>query len=727
MYRYVMAIAAVVALWSTAPAWAGPPGGGADLDAATLEAERARGAIEARGSWADPERSPDAAQLDAGFQAAVDAYGDVIEGWPGTDAEASARLELSGLYAWRRLLPEARAQAEAVVLAFPDTLHAQRALLTVAIVEADNAHDRDAAIAALQRVPKVRTAATIAALPDRAEAGEARDAATSEGAAATAASLDLHALAAAMVIEIEDGRLAEETAAQETLDEDRRIEKKREDMAKRVFVPLPPYRPDPFLQRFGRYLVGVGLLLLIVVFFVRPMPPEHRTEALQGKPAMGCGLFLVIVFVLICLPHCKDRGPDPDEVAEPEETPEPAHAAIGITKAKIIHHQPSGDVEVDLGHAQDWLPVDFVLEWTDPARHRRGDGHRVTVHWDFGDGSTATGESVSHAYATGSAGVRTVTARVECVLNGDAVHATAPALTVHVLTGIKITQIGAEAPPTHHRMSFNDAVQLKGEALPASLPADCDDLIDWHLQFETKWRLERNDADPSLSLPTADWPRHNFGWGRSPLYATIDYSSAISGMDQDGELVHAAGAFLSNTPQVTKFYSATTDENPTADPNWFYYYRDYEGGRDYVYDSTLSTSQTTRAAPGTTRIANNAYTGGNYLTHTTGAALTVNGWSSSFRFLRYFMGVVPHERQHGSGEQSPAGGTTDTDSDWLTNPFETGTSNTNPADADSARGAGAPAFTDDEFYAGGPVEKAGIDAETGRADWAHPGTNWTTP
>jgi hypothetical protein len=61
-----------------------------------------------------------------------------------------------------------------------------------------------------------------------------------------------------------------------------------------------------------------------------------------------------------------------------------------------------------------------------------------------------------------------------------------------------------------------------------------------------------------------------------------------------------------------------------------------------------------------------------------------------------------------------------------TNDFETNTSKTDPDDADSAAGGGI-TFNDDEIYAGGPVEQAGINGADTAKDWANPGTNSKQP
>lgn len=53
------------------------------------------------------------------------------------------------------------------------------------------------------------------------------------------------------------------------------------------------------------------------------------------------------------------------------------------------------------------------------------------------------------------------------------------------------------------------------------------------------------------------------------------------------------------------------------------------------------------------------------------------------------------------------------------------TSNTNPNSAISASlgVAGVPGFTDDEIYAGGPIEENALKAADTSKDWASPGNN----
>lgn len=67
----------------------------------------------------------------------------------------------------------------------------------------------------------------------------------------------------------------------------------------------------------------------------------------------------------------------------------------------------------------------------------------------------------------------------------------------------------------------------------------------------------------------------------------------------------------------------------------------------------------------------------------------------------------------------------DTDFDCLANDFETTISNTDPDNALSASKFVVPliGITDDEIYAGGPVEENGIKSADTSNDWANPGTN----
>jgi len=164
------------------------------------------------------------------------------------------------------------------------------------------------------------------------------------------------------------------------------------------------------------------------------------------------------------------------------------------------------------------------------------------------------------------------------------------------------------------------------------------------------------------------------------------------------------------------FYMGQEKNHPGGDPthpNWFHYYKQNEGGGAYGYEPVAATRSHSIHAGGSDaniKIADEAYLGDSYITTTIVAGkLKATGWSGTNKYYANFIGVLSHERQHEHGEV-PAGGAADPDMHWLSTAFETGTSNTDPASSTSASaGVGAVAgFTDDEVYAGGPVEEQGI-------------------
>jgi hypothetical protein len=181
---------------------------------------------------------------------------------------------------------------------------------------------------------------------------------------------------------------------------------------------------------------------------------------------------------------------------------------------------------------------------------------------------------------------------------------------------------------------------------------------------------------------------------------------------------------------IKVFYTATATNHPggtATDPNWFYYYMQNAGGGAYTYDISLSTSQSGSGyGEGTIRIADNAYAGGTYLqTSIVSGQLTYTGQSPTFQYYAHFIGVLEHERQHANNQLQVPGPPSDPDSDLMTSSYETATSSTDPLDQCSAVGYSAcTPFTDQEVYAGGPIEEAAILGADTTNDWASPGTNW---
>lgn len=175
------------------------------------------------------------------------------------------------------------------------------------------------------------------------------------------------------------------------------------------------------------------------------------------------------------------------------------------------------------------------------------------------------------------------------------------------------------------------------------------------------------------------------------------------------------------------FYTATASNHPGGgtDPNWFYYYKNQEGGSDYSYDGSLSTSESTPGSTNSIKIANNAYTGGSYIiTSITGGKRRASGTSGTIKYWKYFSGVIPHERFHVSNGAGH-GPTLDPDADDLVTTVETATVKSDPADKYSIdNGVFGRKVWDDECWAGGPIEKAGIDSADITVDWAAPGSQW---
>jgi len=178
------------------------------------------------------------------------------------------------------------------------------------------------------------------------------------------------------------------------------------------------------------------------------------------------------------------------------------------------------------------------------------------------------------------------------------------------------------------------------------------------------------------------------------------------------------------------FYMGQEKNHPGGDPshpNWFHYYRLNEGGTTYGYEPVAATRSHSISAggDGSILIADEAYVGDSFITTAIiNGKLKATGWSGTTKYYANFIGVLNHERQHANGEVAQ-GGPTDPDSDWLSTDLENNTSHTEPANPTSASDgvAGVAGFTDDEVYAGGPVEELAIQNADTSQDWANPGTN----
>ena len=124
----------------------------------------------------------------------------------------------------------------------------------------------------------------------------------------------------------------------------------------------------------------------------------------------------------------------------------PAYATITITKVAIKDKTNGGEVAEGLADAL--LSVSFVSAATTDC-----EDPTLTYTWRFGDGTTATGQNVSHTYGAGGAGNRKVWVEVIDNCGGSV---TSVSLTVSAIAAIQVTQIGdIAAPAANGRLCFD--------------------------------------------------------------------------------------------------------------------------------------------------------------------------------------------------------------------------------------------------------------------------------
>jgi hypothetical protein len=393
-----------------------------------------------------------------------------------------------------------------------------------------------------------------------------------------------------------------------------------------------------------------------------------------------------------------------------------ATGTITITKAVMVE-KDAPNAEVTFGYADADLSVDFRGEadcnCCDP---------NLTFTWNFGDGTSANGASVSHVYGTAGAGDHAPWLSVTCTCGASNISGE---LFVAAIDDIRVDRIGdIENPTDNGRLCFNTELRVAGTALPVGVSGS--DKIDWSAQVGLQDHIDQpNTADGNLpSLADADWPTWNGAWGADTLYISID-GPHVAGQENELKLTGAV-SFITNPKSIKKFYNATSSENPTDPCNWFYYYKSNAGGGAYGYTATGRSSSQSAGGIGSILIGNEAYAGDQYITFdygNPGGRLRATGASATNRYYANFLGVLAHETQHATN-QTNAGPPTDRDNDRLANDFEVNTSKTDPNSANSAQGVLQGSWPDREVYAGGPVEKDGIDNADTSNDWAHPGTNW---
>lgn len=486
-----------------------------------------------------------------------------------------------------------------------------------------------------------------------------------------------------------------------------------------------------------RIVAGLGLVacLALVVWpgpvvdhaqpLNRPVAALGRTFAAEVPKPTGVGP----------VEFAPDRGDaatgDPGDAGEVGQRPE--HAPVAITDHVVIFEDYGStrkDLEVWEGFAAVGHPVRFALRWADHDDHPRQDGHDVSVRWSFGDGTWGSGTTPSHSYLAGSGGENRVTVWVFCEWEGDLVFTAADEVTVYVIEDLEITTIGVDPAAVENRLAFNIFAIGSGQALPATLPADAHELLDWDTRVDGADMVERDESRFDFHLPEAEWPASNAGWGPTQLTLSVNM---IAGANQQPqcELLHGCDQGLVVHKDVLAFYDANGSENPTADPNWFYYYKDYEGGSDYVYSASRTTSNTAENMFGVNsiEIAKNAYLG-NFCTPVVAggglgsAVWSLQGLQPRYQYLKYFMGAVAHEREHSIQYDSYIYAHGNADRDISGDIYEISVSLTDPTISHSAAGPLILPGGDSEYYAGGVVECFHIGTETGTQDWAFPGTQW---
>ena len=260
-----------------------------------------------------------------------------------------------------------------------------------------------------------------------------------------------------------------------------------------------------------------------------------------------------------------------------------AAGTINIDKAKMLNRTTSQ--EVTSGFARDTGYVEFRGHATCSCECDQD----LTYTWHFGDTQSGEGSTVIHTYEGARAGNRSPYLHVEC--NKCAAEKESDQLTVQAINGIRVTQIGdkVQLPITAGRLSCNNDRQVKAIALPEGVNGS--NLIDWHLTVNGHFLAAQNAPNgPLAALPNDKFWQSNVGWGGGKTLYTMIGHSTLGPPNQEGELALTLGS-VSTSTAIELYYGATTSENPTADPNWFYYYKDELGGAaDYTYNGALQTS-----------------------------------------------------------------------------------------------------------------------------------------
>jgi len=397
-----------------------------------------------------------------------------------------------------------------------------------------------------------------------------------------------------------------------------------------------------------------------------------------------------------------------------------AAAGITITKCKMIDKTNGGEVTSGLADAD--LSVDFVAEATTDCKDTT-----LTYTWDFGDGTTAMGASVSHTYGDAGAGERSPSVTVTDTCGGSE---TQGGLSVSAIADIDVTLIGDVANPTNDgRICFDAVRDVTASALPAGVSGS--DKIDWSLQVGlVHSRTANMDSGDLNALPS--FPDYNSFWGPSTLYISID-GPLVPG--QQGELILTGTAsYIPNDKSVKVFFDQLGTQNPsTANPkpkNWFFYWTQTsanKGSPNYVNGNGGGYVQFTDN-PNYRVYIDDGCTG-SYTTPQVG-----QNANTTLTHIDNFAWTVRHEYRH--HEQGVAwwgaggyNGADDGDGDNMKDSFE-GAMGYGAADGGPFDDTDPDTFNNDgnlvndtERHAVFTQENWNVGSADGD-DWAHPGNQW---
>ena len=298
-----------------------------------------------------------------------------------------------------------------------------------------------------------------------------------------------------------------------------------------------------------------------------------------------------------------------------------------------------------------------------------------SYEWDFGDGTTSTATSPNKTYTQPGDYKVTLTLSCEsatCETTSEQAEFNVIVFTVELITpkGDPVTK-PVDSGDGQNEFTFNTAapgvltVDFKAKVVPASVPLDkVKDLVSFTLEKVgtlPTWNAANPAGKASISgaylvakAQVKGLPTKNGDFGKKEAKLLLD-----------GQLVE--------TVEIEVFFDKLATNNPTSDPNWFYYWK--EGNvcgipASAVYDSTASFGYVRPGVDNILRLGVDApttNTGPEVYTHkTTGGTITVTGVGKGIASVAE---TVEHELYHLTIYNTSAR-RTDNDSDGVANVIE---------------------------------------------------------